>query len=518
MEELKRLQLNNRSLEEFDKLMNYHLDKIEELEIDEININSKLYNLISLCSNLKQLIIKGDLRSDVNKVFFNICNPENIETLVLESVKLPTNNVLPKLTGLSTISLTNINFSDLGGFFDKLPNPEKIIALNLTNVDFGKRPISICSKFGNLKYLNLDSIKHCKFDSFDFIHENKKMSRFEFRNNKIDFENVNSLVKGKFNKKIDVGIKTGEDCDIANSLEIEDTEAAITVNTCDLEKAIGNVSLYKFSKLFIILGNNADLGQYIRKFRKSKLEITLAINDIIYFNIESAEKFKDKLNVQFVTVLESPKRIRLADSIQCYEIDDYIEIRKEFERINSEFVSNHSNELDKFNDLYNYFKTNIKYVEEETELKDVFVAGKASYDYFALAINSCLNELGYESKVIRGSIGEEENHLWNQVKINDEWYNFDLAYELRAKENKKFLQYVFKSNLLNDEQFYKTHTPYVECKPEVCYAELQEMKKEIRKEQNEGKLSFWRKLYLKIISIFKFNKEKALPAPEEKEK
>ena len=32
MEELKKLKLNNRSLEEFDKLMNYHLDKIEELE------------------------------------------------------------------------------------------------------------------------------------------------------------------------------------------------------------------------------------------------------------------------------------------------------------------------------------------------------------------------------------------------------------------------------------------------------------------------------------------------------
>ena len=120
MEELKKLKLNNRSLEEFDKLMNYHLDKIEELEIEEININPKLYNLISLCTNLKQLVIKGDLRSDVNKIIFNVCKPENIETLILESVKLPTNKVISKFSNLTTISLNNINFSNLNVFFDSL--------------------------------------------------------------------------------------------------------------------------------------------------------------------------------------------------------------------------------------------------------------------------------------------------------------------------------------------------------------------------------------------------------------
>ena len=146
MDEIKRLKLNNRSLEEFDKLMNYHLDKIEELEINEININPKLYNLIGLCINLKQLVIKGDLRSDVNKIIFNVCKPENIETLILDSVKLPTNKVLSKFTNISTISLNNIKFSNLSLFFDNLSNPEKVVALNLSNIAFGKKPISICKK------------------------------------------------------------------------------------------------------------------------------------------------------------------------------------------------------------------------------------------------------------------------------------------------------------------------------------------------------------------------------------
>ena len=292
MKELKKLKLSNKSLEEFDELMNYHLDKIEELEIEEININPKLYNLISLCTNLNKLVIKGDLRVDVNKIIFNICKPENIKTLILESVKLPTNKVISKFINLSTISLNNINFSNLSSFFDSLSNPEKIIALNLTNVDFGKKPISICSKFENLKYFNLDNLKNCIFDSFEFIYDNKKLSRFEFSNNEIGFENINTLTKGNYNKNIDVSIKTNKNCDIINSLEIKDREISITINTCDLEKIIDNVSLYKLTNLFIVLGNETEIGKYIKKFKKVKEKVTIAINDIAYFSVEDLKNFK----------------------------------------------------------------------------------------------------------------------------------------------------------------------------------------------------------------------------------
>lgn len=519
MSELKKLQLNNKSLDEFDTLMGYHLDKIEELEIDEININSRLYNLISLCTNLKQLVIKGDLRSDVNKIFFNICNPENIETLVLESVKLPTTKALSKFSNLSTISLNNINFSDLAGFLDRIPSPEKIIALNFTNVDFGKRPISICSKFENLKYLNLDNLKNCVFDSFDFINKPKKVSRFEFCNNEIDFELASKLLRGKHNKKIEIDLKTSKNCGISNSLEIINDEISLTVNSCDLEKAIESISVFRLTNLFIILDNQAELDQYIKKFNKSRAKVTLAINDIAYFNIGDAKKFQDRLGVEFVSVLESPNPVKLTDCVQCYAIDDYIQMREEFEKIQSEFIASRSNNFERFQELYNYFRNNIKYSQKETDLKQVFVEKKASYNYYALAINSCLKVLGFESKVIRGNLGEEENRLWNQVKINDDWYNFDVAYELKG--NKKLLQNSLKSILLSDEEFYKTHTPYLYCKPKICNIEWQEAKKEIKKEQkkeNIKKESIWKRIYQKLVSIFKFNKDKALPAPEEDKK
>jgi len=516
MKELKKLQLNNKSLDDFDTLMNYHLDKIEELEIDEINIHAKLYNLISLCTNLKQLSIKGDLRSDVNQIFFNICNPESIETLILESVKLPTNKAFSNFSNLSTISLNNINFSDLVGFLKRIPNPEKVVALNLTNVDFGKRPISVCSQFKNLKYLNLDNLKNCAFDSFEFIYENRKMTRFEFYHNELNFENVNSLMRGKYNKKIDIDLKTSKECEFPNKLEIQNDEASLTVNTCDLEEAVENINIYRLTNLFIILDHQTELTQYMKKFRKSKIKVTLAINDIAYFNIADAKTVQERLDVQFVNVLESPKTLKLTDSTQCYKIEDYIQIREEFEKIQSEFITTHSTDFDRFYELYQYFKNHIQFVKEETDLRDIFVNKKASYDYYALAMHSCLKALGFESKVIRGNLKDkEENHLWNQVKIKDDWYNFDIAYELREKEGKRFSG--SKNCLLNDEQFYNTHTPYLYCKPEVCDAEWQEVKKEIQKEQKE-KVSLWKRICQRIISIFKFNKARALPAPEEEKK
>ena len=514
MDEIKRLKLNNRSLEEFDKLMNYHLDKIEELEINEININPKLYNLIGLCINLKQLVIKGDLRSDVNKIIFNVCKPENIETLILDSVKLPTNKVLSKFTNISTISLNNIKFSNLSLFFDNLSNPEKLVALNLSNIDFGKKPISICKKFENLKYLNLDNLKNCEFDSFEFLFENKNMSRFEFYNNEIKIENINSLLRGKYTKRIEVDVETSEDCHILNGLELDDGEISLTVNTCDLEKFIENVSLYKLTNLFIVLGTDTEIGKYIKKFKKIQGKVTIAINDIAYFSIEDANKFQTRLNVEYINVLQSPEPLKLTDNIQCYTISEYNDLRKEFDLIVNT-ISSHSTELDRFNELYNYFENNIEYTNEDVNIRDVFLRKKASHNYYALAMNSCLKALGYESKIIRGNIGEEANLLWNQVKIDDEWYNFDIAYELKAKSNKKFLQYVFKSNLLNDDQFYKTHTPSLECKPEPCHSSLQEVKKEIN---GSDKLGFLKSIYLKILSIFKFNKDRALPDPNENKK
>jgi len=511
---LKKFELNNKVLDDFDKLMTYHLGQVEEIEINEIFINAKLYNIISLCTNAKTLVVNGDLRVDINKIFFNICKPEKIETIVLNQVKLPTNKVLSKFINIKTISLNNITFSDVNGFFNRLPNPEKVIALNLTNIDFGKKSISNCKIFNNLKYFNIDGLKNCKFDDFNFIYESKKIERFEFYNNEITFEQINTFCKGKYTKNIDVNIETSESSDILNAFEINsDGEISITVNTSDLEKCIDNVGLYRISNLFIILNDDCNIENYIRSFKKIKGNVTLAIKDIAYLNIEVANKFRDRLGVEFINILEYGNVSNIRELKYCYSVDEYIKIRKSFDEVVSNF-SDIQDELEKFNKLYNYFKNEIEYTDEKISIKDVFLNKKSSYNFYALAINSCLKELNYDSKVIEGEVCKETNLLWNQVKINDAWYNFDLAQDIDSKINKKVLK-LLRGTLLNDEQFYKDHTP-TSGNPVNCTVQLFEMKKEIKKELKGEvkKISVWKRFIAKIKRTFKINQNEALPAPK----
>ncbi len=515
MEELKKFELNNRILEDFDKLMNFHLDKVEELVIKEIFDNPKLYNIISLCTNLKTLVVEGDLRIDVNKIVFNICKPEKLETIILNSVKLPTNKTVQKFTSLKTISFTNITFSDINSFFDKLPDKEKLIALNLTNVDLGRKSISICSQFPNLKYLNLDRINNCKFDDFDFIYENKKMSRFEFYNNEISLDKINSLCRGRYTKKISVNVETNKNSFISNAFEInDDGEICITVNTSDLEQFIEEVKLYKVDNLFIILEDNIEIENYIRNFKKVKGKVTLAIRDISYLSSEIAKRFEDKLGVEFINILDNRDNLEIDYNKYCYPVKEYIQIREKIDEIISN-ISSHSNDIDKFNDLYSYIKNNIKYTMEEASLKEALINKKCSHNLYAVLMNSCLNLLKLDSKIINGISYGIEYSNWNQVKLDNDWYNFDIASEIKAKNDKKFFKYVFKGNLFNDEQFYKNHT--IESgNPEICNVLLEEKKKELK--NSVKKVSFIGKVIIKLKSIFSFNKKKALPAPEDNSK
>ena len=283
MEELKNFELNNKILEDFDKIMSYHLDKVENLIIKEVFTNPKLFNIISLCTKLKSLTIEGDLRVDVNKIIFNICKPELLETLILNSVKLPTTKAFAKFTSLTTLSLTNVTFSDVNGFFNKITNKEKIIAINLSNVDLGRKSISICGMFPNLKYLNIDGLKNCKFDNFVFLAESNKIERLDFFGNEISFDALKDLSRKKYTKNIDVKLKTSKKSLIDNRFEISDeNEISLTINSFDFEKATSYLPLSKIQNLFLVIEDKFKIDEYIRKLRKVKGKVSISIKNVSY--------------------------------------------------------------------------------------------------------------------------------------------------------------------------------------------------------------------------------------------
>lgn len=201
-EYLRKFELNNTVLEDFDSLMEKHLDQIEELVVSEIDPKSKLLNIVGLCINVKTLIIEGDQRTNVNSIIANICKPELLQNLILDSVKIPSNFSFKKLTNLKMISLNNIRFCSVKSCLDEIINPEKIEALNFDEVDFTKNSIEIVSKFKNLKYLNLTKVLNCKLDNLEFLDKMQKLEKINIEDNLLDFTEINNLLKENFIKKL----------------------------------------------------------------------------------------------------------------------------------------------------------------------------------------------------------------------------------------------------------------------------------------------------------------------------
>lgn len=511
-EELKNFELNNKILEDFDKVMSYHLDKVENLIIKEAFTNSKLFNIVSLCTNLKSLTIEGDLRVDVNKIIFNICKPELLETLILNSVKLPTTKAFLKFTNLHTISLTNITFSDVNGFFNKIENKDKIIALNLSNVDLGRKPISICGAFKNLKYLNIDSLKNCKFDNFEFLAESNKIERLDFFENEISFDCLKDLSRKKYTKNVDVKLKTSKKSLIDNRLEIngENDEISLTINSFDFEAVTSYLPLSKVQNLFLVVEDEIDLTECAKKLKKVKGKVSLSIKSIAYLESGLAKDLQDKLELENIGILDYEK-----SKIKSYSIDEYVQIRDKFDEIIAN-LSKHSNEIELFEELYNYLKNNIKYDEEnEASIKTFFIDSYSNHNLYALVISDFLNVLKIKNHIISGISYDRPNSMWNQAKLEGDWYNIDLAGDLKAKASKKFWQPGLKEILQDDEEFCKNHIEQ-SGNPEACETKVDQRKKEIK--NTVKKIGPFKKFINKLKSIFKFNKNKALPEPEKEVK
>ena len=503
MKVLKEFELNNKVLDDFDTLMTYHLDQVEELKIKEISINPKLYNIISLCVNVKTLIIEGDLRLDTNKIVHNLCKPELLENIIFDSVKLPTNKIIGRFTNLHTISLNNIKFSDIYGFFNQIGNKDSVIALNFNNVDLIKNSISICNEFKNLQFLNINNVVNCKFDDFTFLLDNPNIQRINIQNIDLDFEHVNNLCKLKCQKTIDVNLKTSDKCEIQNTFEIdEEGVSCVTVNITDIENVIGTVSFFKIDKLYIILNDNVNFGLYIKTLKKIKNRVSIAIKDILYLDVETTEKLRDRILVEYINILENVDGFKIK---YTYDIEKYLNLRREFDKI-KELVNQEQTDTEKFLIIYEYLKKEYNLVKPSgnDELEDAIMNHNCVYNLYASIFCSALGLVGIESKIIEGTMGEfPEKLTWNQVKLEGKWYNLDLASDIFNKVNKKIkLNAILKNYLFTDDQFYKTHSPS-EGNPEECYTTFEGIKVE---DENTDK-SLTKRIFGKLLNIKKVNRK-----------
>ena len=215
-------------------------------------------------------------------------------------------------------------------------------------------------------------------------------------------------------------------------------------------------------------------------------------------NLETTKKLRDRIHVEYINILENNGEFNIK---YTYDIDKYIILRENFEKIKEE-ISEDDTEIDKFFTVYEYFKNEYKLIKQTDtdELEDAIINHNCVYNLFAVLLNSSLGLLDVESKVIEGTIGDDNEIVkWNQVKLDGKWYNLDLALDIFNKTNKKIkLNSILKNYLFTDEQFYKTHSPQ-KGNPELCDTSFNNDEKE---EKNIAK-----RIFSKFKNIKKINRK-----------
>lgn len=119
-------ELNTKMLDNFEKIMSTKLDEIEELKVTQLDKSSKLLNIISLCANVKTLILEGDTRLNCEKILANIFKPEKLENLIFNRVKLPSIDSLKRYQNLKMMTLKNIQYGCVKEFLERNNETRKV--------------------------------------------------------------------------------------------------------------------------------------------------------------------------------------------------------------------------------------------------------------------------------------------------------------------------------------------------------------------------------------------------------
>lgn len=503
MEELEYFELNNKILEDFDNLMKMHLDNVKYLKIGKDITNSKFFNIIGLCFNINTLEINADTKLDLNKIFASICKPTLLENIQLENVKLPSGKVLNKFNNLKKIQIKKTKYSNVEQFFVELGASKAIEEITMEEVDFAGSNLDFLEKFENIKKIEIINMINFKNQKFDFLEKCKKIEEIKFEGNKIKINQINNLVKGKYKKNIELKLEN-----INNEIKIKDKEVSIKVEAKNIETLIKNINFYKITNLEVIFDEQANFEYYTRIMKKVKNEIDICITDISKVTVEQSQILKEKLKVKNISLLNEQRNI-----LVTYDIDTFIQMRQAIEKF-IENIPEDLNEEEKFLWIYKVLLKNIKYdennIEDEDELKKGLIQKCCISRGYANILKNCLISLGFEINAVNGSLKKEElEWYWLQVKINDNWYNADIA--LDAKQNKKM-----KYCLINNEKIAKTHqieTNSMYCVEEYDYKEILKFWKNENINKEEKK-SILKGIIEKLKVLFVINKR--LPEGEKK--
>ena len=208
----------------------------------------------------------------------------------------------------------------------------------------------------------------------------------------------------------------------------------------------------------------------------SNTDILLYEKEKLFSNEDIREFYKINRKI-IVDTQYFEKGINSKNEIYHCDINTYILIIDKIEFLTKQCQKNFIQEEEKFMFILTQILKYIKYVnyhDYRTCMANSVLLGTGVCMDFAITLYKCLTDIGIECEIIQGigkgtvednnsiiNITKKRDHAWNQVKINNKWYNVDITWFLG---DNNFNWILSDDNTFTEENRHITQQKYHYCR------------------------------------------------------
>ena len=288
-----------------------------------------------------------------------------------------------------------------------------------------------------------------------FIHHDIEVieeSDEEYNNIKSDFDYIYNLDNKAFViyfSNVDNYIKLSSNVDIENNYI---NKVYIRIRNIEEYNKLNNYNKSNY-KLIVDLKdidnlNIKDKNIVVQINTVSELTIDMLNELLLKYNIKEVlvgqipylskqdnylfELMSNMYNVDSSNYNELEKINKITNDI--YDIETYSKLLDKFNNIINQL--NIKDEIDGFYKIFDYIAENVTYADDgvihtnidNQNLIGPVMNGVSVCEGYSKYLQQLLSLIGVESVVVSGGgIKEEGGHIWNQVNINNKWYNADVT-------------------------------------------------------------------------------------------
>lgn len=237
--------------------------------------------------------------------------------------------------------------------------------------------------------------------------------------------------------------------------------------------------------IFIELHEKVFIDEKIDFIKSLNQEISVVIKNISEMTAEAAVNLNKTLKMKYIIINDENQEY------DGYNIISYIYIRECIDKILADVKGNVSQE-EKFLNVYKLILQNIKYTDKVAEegdrnycdtLNGGIIDRESSSKGIAITLKNLLSEFGIECNIIKGKVKDfDKEFYFNQVNLNNEWYNTDIALDIIvikdfmrdnniSKMKNAYKKFDFPNCAKSDKEFFETHI-FTNTNKEICYKSI----------------------------------------------